>query len=258
MDARALLDIAERRYEEFVADLERMVNVDCGSYSPQGVNAIADMCVSRFESAGWTVERRPHTPANGSPQLGDLLLATLEGGGGPSILMVGHMDTVFDDGTAAERPFSIDGDIARGPGVSDMKAGLLTGMFAVEVLQEAGVDSWGRITYVCNPDEEIGSPFSGATIRELAPRHDVAFVLEGARANGDIVSARKGITDYSIAFRDAPRTPGSSPRRGATPCSRPRTRSSSCRPSTGGGRVSRSTWAWREAALGPTSSRNAA
>lgn len=214
MDARALLQIAERRYDEFVSELERMVNVDCGSYSPDGVNAIADMCVARLGSAGWAVERRSHEPADGSPQLGDLLVATLEGGGGPDILMVGHTDTVFDDGTVAERPFSIEGDIARGPGVSDMKAGLLTGMFAVEVLREAGVAPWGRITYVCNPDEEIGSPFSGATIRELAPRHDVAFVLEGARANGDIVSSRKGITDYTITIEGRAAHAGVEPEKG--------------------------------------------
>ena len=108
------------------------------------------------------------------------------------------MDTVFDDGTVAARPFSIDGDIARGPGVSDMKGGLLTGFFAVEVLQAAGFDGFERITYVCNPDEEIGSPFSGPIIKAMAPELDAAFVLEGARANGDIVSARKGITDYTI------------------------------------------------------------
>jgi glutamate carboxypeptidase len=108
------------------------------------------------------------------------------------------MDTVFDEGTVAQRPFSIDGDIARGPGVSDMKGGLLTGFFATEVLQAAGFDGFDHITYLCNPDEEIGSPFSGSVIKEMAPRFDAAFVLEGARANGDIVSARKGITDYTV------------------------------------------------------------
>lgn len=214
MDAHALLAIAERRYEEFVADLERMVNVDCGSYSPVGVNAIADMCEARFKAAGWSVDRGLHAPEPGEPQLGDLVIGTLEGGGGPSVLLVGHMDTVFDDGTVSERPFSIEGDIARGPGVSDMKAGLLTGMFAVEVLQEAGFDGFGRITYVCNPDEEIGSPFSGPMIRELAPRHDVAFVLEGARENGDIVSARKGITDYTMTIRGRAAHAGVEPEKG--------------------------------------------
>ena len=79
------------------------------------------------------------------------------------------MDTVFDEGTVAQRPFRIDGQIAYGPGVSDMKGGLLTGFAAVEALQEAGFDGFGHITYVCNPDEEVGSPFSGRVIREPRP-----------------------------------------------------------------------------------------
>ena len=195
MDVQALRDRAHARYPEFLETLETMVNVDCGSYSPEGVNRIADMCEARFQEHGWEVERRSH---EGSPGLGDLLIGTLRGAGGPNVLLVGHMDTVFDDGTAAERPFHVEGDIARGPGVSDMKAGLLAGFFATHVLQDVGFDGFGTITYVCNPDEEIGSPFSGPVIRELAPAHDAALVLEGARANGDIVSARKGITDLTI------------------------------------------------------------
>ena len=198
MDLLSLRDLAAARFDAFVTDLERMVNVDCGSYTPAGVNVIADVCEARFRDAGWQVERRAHAPADGEPQLGDLVIGRLQGGGGPRILLVGHTDTVFDEGTVAERPFRVDGDIARGPGVSDMKGGLLTGFYAVDVVRAAGFDGFGSLTYVCNPDEEIGSPFSGPIIRELAPAHDVAFVLEGARANGDIVSSRKGITDYEI------------------------------------------------------------
>jgi glutamate carboxypeptidase len=161
------------------------------------------------------IERRVHEPAAGEPTLGDLVIGTLEGSGGPDVLLVGHTDTVFDDGTVAARPFRIDGNLALGPGVSDMKGGLLTGFYAVDALQEAGFDAFGRITYVCNPDEEIGSPWSGPLIRELAPAHDAAFVLEGARQNGDIVSARKGITDYSIEFTGRAAHAGVEPEKGA-------------------------------------------
>jgi glutamate carboxypeptidase len=216
MDSRALLELAGSRYEAFVAELEQMVNVDCGSYTQDGVNAIADVCEGRMRAHGWSVERRSHTPVGDEPQLGDLVIGALEGAGGPNVLLVGHMDTVFDEGTVAERPFRIDGDLAKGPGVSDMKGGLLTGFHAVEVLQEAGFGAFGRITYVCNPDEEIGSPFSGPVIRELAPSHDAAFVLEGARANGDIVSARKGITDYEIQFVGRAAHAGVEPEKGAS------------------------------------------
>jgi glutamate carboxypeptidase len=211
MDAQRFRDLAQVRSDELLDELETMVNVDCGSYSPDGVNAIADRCQRRFEEQGWEVERRPH---DGDPRLGDLLIGRLTGSGGPNLLLVGHMDTVFDDGTAAARPFRTDGDRALGPGVSDMKAGLLTGFFATQILQDAGFDGFGTITYVCNPDEEIGSPFSGPIIRELAPQHDAAFVLEGARENGDIVSSRKGVTDYTIVVNGRAAHAGVEPERG--------------------------------------------
>lgn len=214
MDAATLMDLVAPRRDEFVATLEQMVNVDCGSFSPDGVNQIADMCEARFKADGWQMERRVHVPNEGEAQLGDLVVGTLKGAGGPRILLVGHTDTVFDDGTVALRPFRIDGSRAYGPGVSDMKAGLLTGFFAVSVLQEAGFQDFEHITYVCNPDEEIGSPFSGPLIRELAPAHDAAFVLEGARANGDIVSARKGVTDYSITVNGRAAHAGVEPEKG--------------------------------------------
>ena len=95
-----------------------------------------------------------------------------------------------------------------------MKGGLLAGFAAVEALQGAGFEDFATITYVCNPDEEIGSPFSGPAIAELAPLHDVAFVLEGARENGDIVSARKGITDFEIAVGGRAAHAGVEPERG--------------------------------------------
>ncbi|MBA3689858.1 MAG: M20 family metallopeptidase [Actinobacteria bacterium] len=198
MDVQLLRGVVAHRFDAFVDDLRAMVDIDCGSYTPVGVNRIADLCEQRFCSGGWAVQRTPHVPVEGDPQLGDLVVGRLEGAGGPRILLVGHMDTVFDEGTVAQRPFRIEGTIAYGPGVSDMKGGLLAGFAAVEALQGAGFESFGQITYVCNPDEEIGSVFSGPLIRELAPQHDAAFVLEGARANGDIVSARKGITDFRI------------------------------------------------------------
>jgi glutamate carboxypeptidase len=209
-----LRGIAASRYDDFVAELEAMVNVDCGSYTPDGVNEIADRCVARFEAGGWEVERRSHAPADGEPRLGDLVIGRLVGSGGPRVLMIGHTDTVFDPGTVAERPFAIDGDRARGPGVSDMKGGLLTGFFAIEVLQSAGFDGFGSVTYICNPDEEIGSIWSHETIRAAAADADVALVLEGARENGDVVSARKGVSDYRIEIVGRAAHAGVEPERG--------------------------------------------
>ena len=98
--------------------------------------------------------------------------------------------------------------------MSDMKGGLLTGRYAVTCLQRTGFDDFASIVYACNPDEEIGSPFSGPHIRELATQADACFVLEGARENGDIVSARKGVADVRIRYRGRAAHAGVEPERG--------------------------------------------
>jgi glutamate carboxypeptidase len=215
-DIHQLRKLTEAAFDQYVDDLRTLVDVDCGTYIPGGVNRVADFMQSRFEVRGWNVDRIPHSPADGSPQLGDLLVAKLRSAreGGRRVLLVGHMDTVFPEGTALERPFRIEGSTAYGPGVSDMKGGLLGGYYAVASLQDAGLEDFGSVTYVCNPDEEIGSPFSGPFILEQAKDADVCFVLEGARENGDIVSSRKGVKDIRIVFHGRAAHAGVEPERG--------------------------------------------
>jgi glutamate carboxypeptidase len=188
-----LLQAVQDRYPRYLAELERLVNIDSGSYSPAGVKRIADAVVASLTELGATVDRLAHPEG----ALGDLVIGRLAGEG-PRLLLIGHMDTVFDDGTAAARPFHVDGDRALGPGTSDMKGGLLAGLHALAALATVGVRP--AVTFVANPDEEIGSPFSTPHIRRLAAQHDAALVLECARANGDIVSARKGIADLELTF----------------------------------------------------------
>jgi len=205
--------MSERR-DEFVEALGTLVDVDSGTFTPEGVNKVADACEERFARTGWSVERRSHEPAAGESQLGDLLIGRI-GDSGPRVLMIGHTDTVFPEGTAAERPFSVEGDRAFGPGVCDMKSGLLAGFFAVELLLEAEPLPC-RVTYVCNPDEEIGSTFSKAIIQEVAADADVAFVLEPARGDGELVTARKGVTDLRIDITGRAAHAGVEPHLGAS------------------------------------------
>jgi glutamate carboxypeptidase len=214
VDSRALRPTIQGRFDEYVDTLRAMVDTDCGSFDVGGVNRIADLCEERFRSRGWTVERREHEPGEGEPRLGDCVVGRLEGDGGARVLLIGHMDTVFPEGTVARRPFRVEGERAFGPGVNDMKAGLLAGFFAVEALLDEGFRDFGRITYVCNPDEEVGSPFSKAVIRELAGETDVCFVLEAGRENGNIVSARKGVADVVIDIAGRSAHAGVNPGRG--------------------------------------------
>lgn len=201
----------------FLGDLERLCNIDCGSYSPAGVNAVATWVAAAFRDLGAKVERRPDPDG----RYGDTVIGRFQGraGAGPRILLIGHMDTVFSDGTVAERPFTIDGDIARGAGVTDMKGGLLAGIYALAALRTLGDGGWDglpfeSITYVANPDEEIGSPSSTPHIREIAAGSDACFVLECARANGDFVSSRKGIADLRLTVRGRAAHAGVEPEKG--------------------------------------------
>ncbi len=199
----------------YLRDLERLVNIDCGSYTPAGVDEVGAFVGDFMAAAGASVERRPD-PAG---RLGATVIGTWDGdrgtAGGPRLLLIGHMDTVFDPGTAADRPFAIDADgIARGPGVTDMKSGLLAGLYAVRALVGAGRLPFERITYVANPDEEIGSPSSTPHIREIAADADACLVLECARANGDIVSSRKGILDARVTVHGRAAHAGVEPEKG--------------------------------------------
>jgi glutamate carboxypeptidase len=213
----AALETAVRDAEPaFLADLERLVNTDCGSYTPAGVDEIGTFVSAFMEGSGARVERRPDPEG----RLGATVIGTWSGDrgtpGGPRLLLVGHMDTVFDPGTAAERPFAVDAEgIARGPGVTDMKGGLLTGLYALRALAARPEPlPFERVVYLANPDEEIGSPTSTQHIREIAAESDVCLVLECARANGNIVSSRKGILDARIAIAGRAAHAGVEPEKG--------------------------------------------
>ena len=195
----------------FLADLARLVNVDCGSYAREGVNEVAAWAAAFLERLGGEVTLH----ADPAGVLGDTVEAVFRGEtGAPRALLIGHMDTVFPDGTAAERPFRVADGIATGPGVTDMKAGLLTLLHGLEAALAAGSLPFERLTVIANPDEEIGSPVSTPHVRRVAAESDVAFVLECARANGDVVSARKGTVDYVVTITGRAAHAGVEPEKG--------------------------------------------
>ena len=196
----------------YLADLERLVGIDCGSYTPDGVNEVGRFVADVLRGLGAEVEVRPD-PAG---RFGDTVIGTFHGTThGVRALLIGHMDTVFDPGTVAQRPFRIDNDIAYGPGVTDMKSGLLAGLYALKALVgEFDGLPFERVTFIANPDEEVGSPSSSPHIREAAADADVCLVLECARANGDIVSARKGILDTRLTVHGRAAHSGVEPEKG--------------------------------------------
>ena len=211
-DAAAIRAAAERAYPAFLADLERLVNVDCGSYTRDGVDEIGRFVRGRLEALGATVTVHPNDEGLGATVIGEL---AGDDPTGPTLLAIGHMDTVFDPGTAAARPFTVDErGIATGPGVTDMKSGLLAGLYALASLRETVGLPLARVLFVANPDEEIGSPVSTPHIRRLAPDADACLVLECARMNGDIVSSRKGNLGLTITVTGRASHAGVEPEKG--------------------------------------------
>ena len=114
MDVSKLRELASYRYDDFVDALREMVHITAARTRQMASTRIADLCQRRFEEHGWKVERTPHHPGDGERELGDVLVGRLEGAGGPRVLLIGRMDTVFDPGTGAVRPFTVDGPRARG------------------------------------------------------------------------------------------------------------------------------------------------
>jgi len=210
-ELQRLQSTIEAALPDYLAELERLVNVDCGSYTKAGVDEIGGWVATRLRELGAEVT------VQANDELGDVVVGRFEGAGDKQALLVGHMDTVFDAGTAAARPFATTDGRATGPGVDDMKGGLLCGLYALQALRDIGNKEWlpfSGLTFVANPDEELGSPTSTEIIRTYAETADIAFVLEAARENGDIVSARKGIADFVIRIEGRAAHAGVEPERG--------------------------------------------
>jgi glutamate carboxypeptidase len=182
----------QNSYEPFLQDLNALVSVDCGTLNKVGVDQVGSWVGRRCAAWGWEVDRLPQS------EYGDLWAARLRGQGRGRILLLGHLDTIYPDGTAAARPMHIEGDKLLGPGVCDMKGGLLVGMYALRALQQSGFAGFEAITFLFNSEEEVSSPVSRPVYLAEAEKADAALVLESARENGSIVSARKGSGGYRL------------------------------------------------------------
>lgn len=137
--------------------------------------------------------------------------------GGMTQLVIGHYDTVWPVGTVADRPFTVDGNIIRGPGVFDMKGGLVQLILAIKTLQELGLQPEITPVIFINADEEIGSRTSTRYIRMLARFANRALVLEPALGDdGDLKTERKGIGRFTVTVHGKAAHAGLDPGGGAS------------------------------------------
>lgn len=176
----------QSQLQAYLADLRCLVAIDSGAYDKAGGNRVNAWLEDRLVRAGFAIQRFPQKDT------ADHLLARLRGAGKAKILLLGHSDTVYPRGTAARRPLRLVGDRLMGPGACDMKAGLLSGIYAIETLQRLDFADFDTLDFLCVADEEVDERNSILLIRESLQGCDAVLTLEAARENGDIVTARKG------------------------------------------------------------------
>ena len=183
--------------------------------SPSSVKSCTDLAVShlaeRFRSLGLTVERLPQKDC------GDFLLASLRGDSpatSPPVVILCHVDTVWPEGETRRRPPRVEGDRVLGPGVFDMKAGIIQAIFALEAIQALSLPLKNQVLLLVNTDEELGSKFSRDLIQARAREAKAVLVLEPAGPGGAVKAARKGTGLYELLVRGRASHAGADPEKG--------------------------------------------
>jgi glutamate carboxypeptidase len=176
-----------QQHDAMVALLADLVNIDSGSYNKPGVDAVG----ARF--ARFFAEHDITASVIAGDRRGNIIRAHLDGGDGANapILLMGHQDTVFPEGEAERRPFRIENGRAYGPGVADMKAGLVMHAFVLAAYRRVGGAPMPLVALFTS-DEEIGSGFSRKFIETEASAARLALNAEPARPSGNVVTGRKG------------------------------------------------------------------
>lgn len=188
----AIKNYLASHYDDYVKDLETLTNIDSGNGDREGTEDANKFVAAKMEALGATTEFRYNDRACH-------LISRLKGEGKLTVLLVAHVDTVFNRGEAAKRPFKLDENgFAWGPGVGDDKATVVEVIYGLQALKEAGFKDFKEIIYYTNGEEEGGSKTAEGIVAELSQQSDFAIIMDVARPNWGIVTQRKGNAKYRI------------------------------------------------------------
>jgi glutamate carboxypeptidase len=162
------------------------------SFDKPFVDRFARFLGGLFAELGGIVDLVP------AERFGDHLRVQFAGGRGSQVLLLGHTDTVFPLGEVQRRPFEVRGNVATGPGVFDMKAGILLMLMALEALQGVRGGLCRPVTVLLTSDEEVGSASSRKLIESEAQRARAVLVLEPSLPGGALKTARKGVGHFTV------------------------------------------------------------
>lgn len=185
----------EAQRGEMLRLLEALVSVDSGSRYKAGTDRVTDLVAAELQAMGFALTRHPQR------EVGDHLEGTWLGPGQGHLLVITHADTVWPEGTVAGNPFRVEGGHALGPGVGDMKAGIVEALFALRELQRRDLLRFGQVTFWSTGDEELGSPSARARVEAIARTADYAVVMEPPPADGAITTSRHAVGVLEIEVR---------------------------------------------------------
>jgi glutamate carboxypeptidase len=202
------LEYCTSQLPDMLNTLEHWVNHDSPTFDKPSVDTLGRQIADAFAGLGASVETHPQS------EYGDHL-RIVWGQGVRQILLVGHFDTVWPIGEAARRPFTVRDGKACGPGINDMKSGLVIGLYALRALIETAQTPAHRLVYLLTSDEENGSLSSRELIETEARRSDHVLVLEPSRY-GSLVTWRKGIGRFTLEVTGIASHSGVDPEKGVS------------------------------------------
>jgi glutamate carboxypeptidase len=192
--AALLLEFCVEHRNQMLTVLKQMVEIESPSDNKTAVDNLGAFLAWEFERLGGKVKIFPQK------KYGDHLIAEFAGRGhGKPVLMLGHFDTVWPLGTLANMPFRLESGRAYGPGVLDMKAGIVMMMFALRALSSIDHGEHRPVTVLLDTDEEVGSESGRPVVEKAAADCAAVLVLEPAQGvEGHLKTARKGVGNYII------------------------------------------------------------
>lgn len=198
----------QKHLDAYIETLKELCAIDSGTFNKAGNDLLGNRLVTLMHDS------HLQTTVFEEEQWGNDVLGCIQGTGDKNILLLGHMDTVYPEGTAAARPLQVIQDKIIGPGTSDMKGCILAALYAIKAMATFQHFPFKELRLLCVSDEEISQRHSVPLIQRLAQDCDAVFVLEAARANGDIVSARKGTAWYVLEAQGKAAHVGVEPEKG--------------------------------------------
>jgi len=210
---------AQRERQPLLDTLRDLVSIESGSADIEGLRQIGSLIADRLPALGGEVEMVP--PAANMPRflttpptVGDTVVARFRGRGTKRLLLLAHMDTVYQRGMLAQQPFRVDGDRAYGLGVADDKHGVALILHTLAALKALNFDRYGLITVLISPDEEIGSVAERDLIATLGAEHDLVLSCEGSPQDESVRLATSGVQMAVLTVKGRASHAGSAPEQG--------------------------------------------